>query len=194
MELRLSENEVGRGSELRRERAGISGRHAAGELDRGVGGKRGAQLLARLVEELVAEHAAEPVLPGLGEEVVDVLVEVLGGFVDDEKGRPAVMLGNGGPLEDRVEDERYEKPPEMPRGALEEVLGGVDEDDGARLSSVNRSTLVWVAVKSRARVGFSRMAFRRYRICSLVCLKVAALKSRSKNSRGIGGSRSIAAA
>ena len=82
--------EVRRRPHVGGKRTGVLVGDAAGKLDRGVGGDRGAQRRRELVEMLMREQDADVVLARLRQQRFQIIVEIFRRLVDDEESRFAL--------------------------------------------------------------------------------------------------------
>src|ERR1700754_1394965 len=104
MKARLLHDEIRRRAQIGRERPRVLHRNARYHFDRRIRRQRRSERRRALLKELVREDASHLVLPGFGQKVVYVAVEVGGGLVHDEERRATLMFRYGGPLKDGLED------------------------------------------------------------------------------------------
>src|ERR1043166_1844405 len=76
------------------------------------------------------KDASQLVLARFREKIVDVAVEVGRSLIHNQERGAAIAFGNNGALQYSLKHKRNEYPSKIPRGAFQEVLGGIDQDDG----------------------------------------------------------------
>src|SRR5665213_62031 len=136
-------DEVGGGVELVRERPRILRGRAADALHRGIGEDRGAQARRELIERLVSECEADMILARLRQDRLDGIVEILLCLVHIYEGRIALPFGECRALERRLRDHRDKEASEkLAAFALQQVLGGADEDNLAFVHRLEEIELV----------------------------------------------------